>query len=67
MYTQMAGPAIVESFFVSFFSRAVDLRDRSVKFPDNVIQLWEYLDKKKTFPKPDLVKHGYVKDLMQYE
>jgi len=58
---------IVESFFISFFSPAVDLRNRSVKFPGNLILLWEYLDKKKTFPNADLVRHGLVKDLMQYE
>ncbi|GAH85367.1 unnamed protein product, partial [marine sediment metagenome] len=58
---------IVESFFISFFSSAADVRNRSVKFPNNIILLWEYLDKKKTFPKDDLVRHGRVKDLMQYE
>ncbi len=58
---------IVESFFISFFSSAADVRNRSVKFPNNIILLWEYLDKKKTFPKDDLVRHGKVTDLMQYE
>jgi len=58
---------IVESFFISFFSAAADVRNRSLKFPNNIILLWEYLDKKKTFPNDDLVKHGKVKDLMQYE
>jgi len=58
---------IVQSFFISFFSATADLRNRSVTFPNNVIHLWEHLDKNKTFPKEDLVKHGKVKDLMQYE
>jgi len=58
---------IVESFFISFFSATADMRNRSVKFPNNIILLWEYLNKKKTFPNADLVKHGKVKDLMQYE
>ncbi len=58
---------IVESFFVSFFSTGVDLRNKSIKFPKNVTHLWEYLNNKKTFPNADLVKHGVVKDLMQYE
>ncbi len=58
---------IVESFFISFFSRTADLQNRSLRFPENVIDLWEYLDKKKTYPKADLVKHGTVKDLMLYE
>lgn len=58
---------IVNSFFISFFSVAVDLRNRSVRFPNNVVELWEYLDRKRRFPNVDLVKHGQVKDLMQYE
>jgi len=58
---------IAESFFVSFFSATADLRDRSIRFPQNIILLWKYLDKKRTFPKDDLVKHGTVADLMQYE
>ena len=58
---------IVQSFFISFFSAEADLRNRSVRFPSNIVHLWEYLDKKKRFPKEDLVKHGKVRDLMQYE
>jgi len=58
---------IVESFFISFFTSAADVRNRSVKFSNNIILLWDYLDKKKRFPNDDLVKHGKVKDLMQYE
>ena len=58
---------IAESFFISFFSATADLQNRSQTFPRNIILLWEHLDKKKTFPKEDLVKHALVKDLMQYE
>ncbi len=58
---------IVESFFVSFFSPTADLRNRSQMFPNNVVLLWEFLDKKKAFPMDDLVKHGMVKDLMTME
>lgn len=58
---------IVESFFVSFFSPTGSWRNRSVRFPQSVIDLWEYLDKKKRFPNDDLVQHGTIKDLMQYE
>ena len=57
---------VVESFFISFFSSTGDLHDRSVRFPNNIISLWEYLDNKKRFPNDDLVQHGTVKDLMQY-
>jgi len=55
---------IPQSFFVSFFTAAGDLHNRSQRFPDNVIRLWESLDNKKKYPLEDLVKHGTVKDLM---
>ncbi|GAJ16172.1 unnamed protein product [marine sediment metagenome] len=58
---------IVESFFMSFFSATADLYNRSNKFPKDVILLWAYLDKKKRFPKEDLVAHGTVRDLMEME
>jgi len=58
---------IVESFFVSFFSATADLRNRSQTFPDNIVNLWEYLDKKKKFPMPDMVPYGTVSDLMNME
>lgn len=58
---------IVESFFMSFFSLAGDRRNRSNHFSDDIASLWEYLDKKKVFPKDDLVRHGTVKDLMEME
>lgn len=55
---------IVEWFFVSFFTAAANLQGRSLKYPNNIIQLWKSLDGKKTFPLDDLVKHGTVGDLM---
>lgn len=58
---------IPQSFFVSFFSPTADRRNRSQHFPEDIVQLWKFLDKKKTFPKADLVKHGTVKDLMDME
>lgn len=57
----------VQSFFTSFFTATPDLRNRSQKFPDNVVLLWEFLDKKKRFPIADLVQHGTVKDLMEMD
>ncbi|MBA7652235.1 hypothetical protein ES703_60065 [subsurface metagenome] len=33
-------------------------------FPENVVHLWEFLDKKKRYPMGDLIRHGTVKDLM---
>lgn len=59
---------IPDSFFRSFFSPTADLQNRSEKFPDNVVKLWEYLDgKNPPYPLKDLVKHGTVKDLMQMD
>lgn len=57
---------IPESFFISFFSRAADMQNRSKHFPNNIIQLWKFLNKRKTFPLDDLVKHGKLKEIMQY-
>ncbi len=58
---------IVQSFFVSFFTATADLKNRSQTFPNNILALWEFLDKKKKFPMEDLVKHGMVKDLIHME
>lgn len=58
---------IVESFFRSFFTATADLQKRSNKFSGNIISLWAHLDKKKHFPKEDLVAHGTVRDLIEME
>ena len=55
---------IVQSFFMSFFSQTADLRNRSKKFPQDVIHLWEFMDEKKKYPMDDLVQLGTVRDLM---
>jgi hypothetical protein len=58
---------MVQSFFISFFSATADLKNRSKQFPENVIHLWEFLHKKKTYPLADLVDHGTIRDLMNME
>jgi PRTRC genetic system protein B len=60
---------IPESFFTSFFTNTDDLEDRSVKFPKNIIKLWQHLDKQKVtdFPLEDLVYHGTIQDLLKME
>ncbi len=58
---------IVQSFFMSFFSPTADLQNRSQMFPRSVVLLWEHLDKKRTFPMADMVKHGTLRDLMNME
>ena len=58
---------IPESFFLSFFTTTANLAGRSLLFPNNILQLWEQLDKKKKFPMKDLVENCRVKDLMMME
>jgi PRTRC genetic system protein B len=58
---------IVESFFTSFFSAAADLGGRSMRYPKDILSLWKELDGKKSFPMNDLVHHGVISDLMQYQ
>ncbi|MBA7632193.1 hypothetical protein ES703_39736 [subsurface metagenome] len=58
---------MVNSFFTSFYTRAAHLSNRSLMFPQNVVDLWEHLDNKKRFPMADLVKLGTVRDLMAME
>ena len=51
-----AKPAEVpESFFQSFFSKTGDFRNRSVKYPDNLIPLWQELNGENEYPLEDLV------------
>ena len=58
---------VPDSFFRSFFSPTADLQNRSAKFPQSIVNLWEFLDGKRKYPLADLVKHGRVQDLMQME
>lgn len=55
------------SFFTSFFTATASLSNRSQMFPQNVLQLWEFLDKKKKFPASDLVQIGTIGDLLNME
>lgn len=57
---------MAESFFVSFFSPTADLKQRSKKFPENILHLWKHLDAKKVkkFPVDDLIIHGTIAELM---
>ncbi len=57
----------VKSFFLSFFSVAGDLQNRSHKFPGSVIKLWEDLEGKNKFPLDDLVECGIVENLVRAE
>lgn len=58
---------IPKSFFVSFFTKTADLRNRSMKFPESVIHLWEFLHGKKKYPLEDLINHGTIRDLLVME
>jgi PRTRC genetic system protein B len=56
---------IPESFFQSFFSPTADPRGRSKRYPDDLLQLWEELEGKKSYPVRDLVPFGRVEDIMK--
>ncbi|MDD5411131.1 MAG: hypothetical protein PHF31_06910 [Methylobacter sp.] len=58
---------IISEFFNSFFTDTANVDDRSKKFPNDVIDLWRYLDKKsaKKFPNNDLISWGTVGQLMK--
>jgi len=58
---------IPDSFFRSFFSPTAELGNRSQMFSENVVHLWEFLDKKKKYPMNDLVKMGTVNDLLNMD
>jgi PRTRC genetic system protein B len=73
---------IPKSFFISFFSPAAETRNRSTKYPNNLLKLWEELDGKTKYPYDDLVpicrlqdifgkrsdlSNGLVEDLPVYE
>lgn len=57
---------IIQSFFASFFSATANLTNRSKKYPSSIIDMWQYLDKKKEteYPLNDLIKQGTVWNLM---
>jgi len=57
---------IVPSFFTSFFSSTADLKNRSKKYPNNILDLWKSLDQKNKFPMDDMIEFGKVSDLMKF-
>lgn len=56
---------VPESFLISFFTATGDVENRSKRFPKSVVQLWQFLDRKKAYPLDDLMPHGTVRDLME--
>lgn len=65
-YPTRAGD-IPNSFFISFFTATDDLSNRSIKYPKNIVSLWNELDGKKTYPMNDLVRIATIKDLQIME
>jgi len=55
---------IPESFMLSFFTIDAQWKDRSQKYPDNLLKLWEELDGKKRYPLGDLVPFGKLEKIM---
>lgn len=58
---------IPESFFTSFFSMTGDVRNRSSKHPDNLLDLWNELDGLDQYPMDDLVPAYTVAEAMQLQ
>ena len=56
---------IPDSFFTSFFSHTADWRERSKKYPDNLMKLWEEIDGKRRYPMRDLVFIAKVEEIIQ--
>lgn len=56
---------IPESFFASFFTPTADYRDRSKKYPQDLLKLWDELDRKRRYPLRDLVPCGTVEEIMK--
>lgn len=57
--------AIVESFFLSFFSPTGDYRNRSRRHPENLKALWTELDGAADYPLTDLIPSITVQEAMQ--
>jgi PRTRC genetic system protein B len=54
---------IPESFFTSFFTREALSNGRSHKYPNDLLRLWEELDRQTKYPLNDLVPMGKVEDI----
>ena len=55
---------IPESFFTSFFTKDAQYNERSKKYPQDLLKLWEELDGKPRYPLKDLVRIGTIKDIL---
>ncbi len=55
---------IPENFFISFFSVGADTHNRSKKYPDSLLKLWEELDGTDQYPVDDLVPTCKIKDII---
>lgn len=56
---------IPESFFASFFSMEASYGGRSKKYPNDLLKLWQELDRKDRYPVRDLVPFGKLEDIMK--
>ncbi len=56
---------IPKAFFASWFSVAAHINGRSVKYPDNLLKLWEDLNGRKKYPNDDLVQCGILGDILK--
>ena len=56
---------VPESFFTAFFTKAAVSGNRSQKYPDDLLKLWEEIDSKRKYPMDDLVRIGTIGDLLR--
>jgi len=56
---------IPKSFFSSWFTVDAHIKGRSVKYPDNLLGLWEALNGRKRYPNDDLVQCGTMEDILK--
>ena len=56
---------VPESFFASHFSQTADTRERSRRYPNDLIRLWRELDGQESYPVDDLVEMCTVEEAME--
>jgi hypothetical protein len=56
---------VILTFFISYFSVAANVSNRSRKHPDNILNLWKELDMKNKFPVDDLMEFCTIEELMK--
>jgi len=56
---------IPKSFFSSWFTADAHIKRRSIKYPENLLQLWEEINGRKKYPNDDLVQCGTIENILK--